>query len=642
MRPAAFWSSLSSTWRWRTVLGLAALLLVLWLLDAHKPWEAMKHMPGKWDTGDYVRIYGWAAGVINVVILGALIGLCPWWAGPLQTRPLPVPRRPRWFWPLVIAAMAMTLFHSLPRMNDGFWDDEDLNIRTTLYGKFKDDPKTHEVRFVKYTWLDSVYGYKKGPNSHTLFTIFSRACEEAWNAISPPKGFPLVEWPFRVPALICGALAVVALAWLLADLGLPGAGVVAAWLLGVHPWLIRYASEARGYSMLVLLVPLVFVFWRRAMLTGRWVWWGAFAATEFALIYCYPGALFVLVLLNVISLALFLRRRDGVDPRRTQAGRWFFANAAAAMVTLQLMLPLYPQGKAYFEIVGRQGFVAGWSWVGNTVSFMLGGAPWAKSSSPFDGYPEWLAREMVHPVLFAIAVILASAFILAGAFTLARRGWPGAALVAATFICPLVTFTLAWFKKFLLYECYVIYSLPGLVACAAAGVVVLALALQRMSGTRTAAPAFAALVVAGFFASTAGFRTWLAVHPLQQVREAVIFSRGTLDPWSPWRRDVLTASFCIPPELYDARVDRLDSARDLIEELHRADRENKPLLLNIGMPWAAQEYNPQMWRLFTSPDLFDKPARLRGFEPSLDRLVACYKPHSADHFDFSAIQPDAR
>ena len=128
--------------------------------------------------------------------------------------------------------MALTFVYSLPRMNQGFWDDEELNVRTTLWGKFKPDKKTGEIEFMRFDWLETVYGYSKGPNSHTLFSILSRACEDVWIALARPTGFPLVEWPFRVPALLFGVLAVAAFAWLLKDFGMPKSGVVAAFLLG--------------------------------------------------------------------------------------------------------------------------------------------------------------------------------------------------------------------------------------------------------------------------------------------------------------------------------------------------------------------------------------------------------------------------
>ena len=483
-----FWERSSPTLRWRITLGVIAAALAFWLLIAPKPWVAAMQVRGKMETVDYVRIYAWIAAAINIALLGVLAAACPWWTGRLQLSTLNSQpstlnsRDPRWFWPLVVVAMAITVCYSLPRMNHGFWDDEELNVRTTLYGKFKPDKKTGEIEFRRFNWLETIYGYSRGPNSHTLFGIISRACEEAWNSVVRPKGFPLVEWPFRVPALIFGVLAVAGVACLLREFGLPDAGVAAAFLLAVHPWHIRYASEARGYSLLVLLVPLLFIFWRRAMITGRWKWWSAFALTEFSLIYCYPGALFVLVVLNLITLGIMATGRDCAKPRMTQAGKWFCVNVFAAILAFQFMLPLYPQAKQYFDFVSSQGFVSGWSWARNTVCFMIGGAPWTKSGEPWEGYPEFLARYIENPFLFVPAASFAIIAILVGALSLLRRGWASATFVIVMSVCPLITFVFAYFRKFLLYENYVIYSLPGAVVCAAAGLSVIASLARQASG----------------------------------------------------------------------------------------------------------------------------------------------------------------
>ena len=87
-----------------------------------------------------------------------------------------------------------------------------------------------------------------------------------------------------------------------------------------------------------------------------------------------------------------------------------------------------------------------------------------------------------------------------------------------------------------------------------------------------------------------------------------------------------TASFCIPPYLYDPPMERLDSVGAFIAALRRADEDRVPLLLNVGMPWAARKYSPQMWSLFTNRELFEEPLRLRGFEPSLDTIISPIAP----------------
>ena len=53
----------------------------IWLLMAPKPWVAASQIHGKMDTRDYVQIYGWIAGAINIVLLGLLAAVCPWWSG---------------------------------------------------------------------------------------------------------------------------------------------------------------------------------------------------------------------------------------------------------------------------------------------------------------------------------------------------------------------------------------------------------------------------------------------------------------------------------------------------------------------------------------------------------------------------------
>ena len=80
-------------------------------------------------------------------------------------------------------------------------------------------------------------------------------------------------------------------------------------------------------------------------------------------------------------------------------------------------------------------------------------------------------------------VALAITLIALGAFRLLWRSWTSATFVFVMAICPPITFTVAFFRKFLLYENYVIYSLPGVIVCAAAGLTLLASA-RRLPGSR--------------------------------------------------------------------------------------------------------------------------------------------------------------
>ena len=261
----------------------------------------------------------------------------------------------------------------------------------------------------------------------------------------------------------------------------PLAGVLAAWLLALHPWHIRFTSEARGYSLMLCIIPIVLYFWLRAIRENKWRWWLLSSASQFALIYCYPGALYVLIVLNgataVWLLSQVLRKEEC-----PAIGRWFASNCFAAMAAVQLMLPLVPQLQSYLKTEEAR-VPIGISWIGNAATHFLFGVPWSKRNLNFP-YPEVMPYAISHPVLFTGILIGISGLIVLGYAAMFRRPWPEGPIVAATLLVPgFLGFAVAKLLQHWLFEWYLIYLLPGLVAGAAVGAVVagrwLATALKR-------------------------------------------------------------------------------------------------------------------------------------------------------------------
>jgi len=610
--------------RWRMAFGLLAAALLTWLILADKPWQI--EVTEKMRLMQVVALWSWWAALANVIVLGGLLVICPWWAGRKMETPAfaAAPSTPKWFWPLVLLAMVLAAGFALPRMTFGLWDDEELSARQAIVGKFLTDKETDRVRFRLHRWTDTIYDYRT-PNNHVLHSILSRLSLDAWRAAARPTGLSFAEWPMRIPALIFGLLAVAALAWLLKEIGFAQAGVVAAFLLAVHPWHIRYASEARGYSMVICLVPVLFVCWYRAMRTGAWKWWAACAVTQFAIVYTHPGVLFLLLILNALTLPAMLLSQKSARPFSIQSGRWFCANSLSALPAILLILPLIPQARLYFEHEGYRGIILGWPWIKGALLLLLNGGPWTANA----GYPAINVPPM-GAVTFAASVIL---LLIIGLLRFAGRGWLPACLALTILASPLLTLGFSRLREMMIYENYIIYILPLLVGFVGVGIWTVCGLLRNLPGGRIAAPVCATLFVLAYFAETQSFRSWLVTHPIQQIPESVLGSRGTLDPKND--AGILTASFCIPPYLYDGHMTRTDSVAEFIEVLKKADRANKPLVFNIGMPWAAREYSPGMWALFNRPELFAGHQTFFGLDAGLDRIVARYKPGSAAAFDFS-------
>jgi len=618
------WNNLAPATRWRIALAAVAVGLAAWLVAGDKPWTLGP--AENWRLKEVIRFWSWSGGALDLLIVFALAIICPWWAKPLPRRSAEAPPAFRGFLPLVLGAMALSAFSALPRLDFSLWDDEELCARYSTVGRFKakagQEPQLSPLR-----WNETIFDYRT-PNNHVLHSILSRFSGDTWRATAQSGGLPFSEWALRLPAFLFGILAVGAIAWFLKDAGFATAGVVAAFLLALHPWHLRYTSEARGYSMVVCLVPVLFVCWRRAVTGGAWKWWAAFAATEFALIYTYPGTLFLLLMLNALTLPalFFIWRRDFP----AALGRWFCVNTLAALIAIPLMLPLVPQARAYFDHEAARGVIVGWPWAQSALSHLIAGTPW-KGAPEYPALGVLFAQNPAAVVsLIAITVLLVGL----GSLRLARRGWLQV-IVAVILVTPLLTFFLARHRGMLIYEAYIIYALPGVVALAAVAIAWLAGLARRPAITA----AVSALFVAAYFAVTEPLHSQMRHHPLQQIRESVLASRGSLDPSDT---AILTGSFCIPPYLYDASMVRTDSVDEFVALLRRADTENRTLYFNIGMPWAAREYSPRMWALFNDRLLFDNHLRLRGFDAGLDRIVARYKPGSAAAFDFSPFAGSER
>ena len=454
--------------RFRLALCLIAGALVVWLIfGADKPWSISRLDRQSWKLEQIVGYYSFWAGVGNLFILVGLVLTARWWAEPKPTVPrAAVKRSPAWFWPLLLAAMIFCGAAASLRMNHGFVHDEEYSARRVIAGPYEVG-QDGAVFIEEPEWQETLYYYRK-PNNHVLHSVLARLCWTAWQAIAPPPSWHIKEWVIRIPAWVGGVGAVCTLALLLRRCVSPLAGVLAAWLLALHPWHLRFAAEARGYSLMVCIIPIVLYFWVRAIHENRWRWWLLHSASQFALVYCYPGSLYVLIVLNAAT-ALWLLSNLAREGKSPALGRWFASNCFAAVAALQLMAPLVPQLQKYMQTEEARAPI-GLSWVFNTAMYFLAGVPWSKSALATSSYLELMPYAGEHPAFFVGIVATIVGLMLVGYVAMFRLPLPEGPIVAVTLLVPgFVGFAAAKLFQQWLFEWYLIYLLPGLVAGAAVG-----------------------------------------------------------------------------------------------------------------------------------------------------------------------------
>jgi hypothetical protein len=604
--------------------GLGAAGIGLFILTAQKPWD-VDLQPGRpLKIHQFVAIYEWWAAAINLTLLVLLSLSARWWARPARQPSAPwLPQQPtpRWFWPLVIAAMALTAFWGTQRLPQSLWDDEDSSLHRAVLGHYRREANG-DLILKETSWKVALWNYWK-PANHQLQTVLSKGCLQAWRAITRPVGLQFSESAVRLPCLVAGVLSIAALPLLLKRLGFARAGVIAAFALAIHPWHVRYAIELRGYIFTLLFGPLMIYCLIQAIDSGRWRWWIGFAASEVALLYAYPGCLYMVVIANVCGAAALLLRHPTAEERAQHFPRFVAAGTVAGMVYLQLMLPCVPQLIDYFKTERALGEL-GLRWHRNMGAFLLAGIPWNNSDIPGAGYQELQWSAEAHPSVFSFLRAATVIFLVLGGLRLGRSrpaGW----LVLAVLLLPgPLVYLISRAKNHYLYEWYLFFSLSGFVAFVALGIDWVAGFAGRLS--RFAVPLIAGLAVLTFFVATQPQRRWLLTHSLQPMRESVLLTRPVLDPYDPRQKSIVTLSITGVPWSYDPNIVVISSVDQLVQHLQEADKSGKTLYVNFANAWTAAASAPRLYAMFEDDRLFEKTAMLQGFDPTLTAFVRRYKP----------------
>jgi Dolichyl-phosphate-mannose-protein mannosyltransferase len=610
---------------WMALLcGLGAAGVGLFILTAQKPWD-VDLQPGRpLKIHQFVAIYEWWAAAINLTLL-VLLGLSArWWARPArQPNALWLPQQPtpRWFWPLVIAAMTLTAFWGTQRLPQSLWDDEDSSLHRAVLGHYRRDANG-DLILKETSWKVALWNYWK-PANHQLQTVLSKGCLQAWRAITRPVGLQFSESAVRLPCLVAGVLSIAALALLLKRLGFARAGAIAAFALAIHPWHVRYAIELRGYIFTLLFGPLMIYCLIQAIDSGRWRSWIGFAASEVALLYAYPGCLYMVVIANVCGAAALLLRHPTAEERARHFPRMVVVGTVAGMVYLQLMLPCVPQLIDYFKTERALGEL-GLRWHRNIGAHLLAGIPWNNSDIPAAGYQELQWSAEAHPSVFFFLRAATAVFLVLGGLRLGfsrPAGW----LVLAVLLLPgPLVYLISRAKNHYLYEWYLFFTLSGFVAFAILGIDWLAGVAGRLN--RFATPLIAGLAILTFFIATQPQRRWLLTHSLQPMRESVLLTRPVLDPYDPRQKSIVTLSITGVPWSYDPNIVVISSVDQLVQHLHEADKSGKTLYVNFANAWTAAASAPRLYAMLEDDRLFEKTARLQGFDPTLTAFVRRYKP----------------
>lgn len=616
--------------RVRIALGVVLAALLIRLLFGHDPWHGgivARLAEGK-DVRpkDYWATYGWWAALACAPFAAALLATARRWVpgrAPVSRGLAPPPGPSTWVVVAVAVAVVAGGWLALPRLSQSLWQDEDKTARSYVAGAYL-PTEDGELHFWSRHWGDAVRYDRWGPNNFIGFSVAAKASTGLWRWLSGARDLRVDEVAFRLPAWIFGLASIAATAWLLWRLGFPEAAPVAAWLLALHPWHLRYASAARGYSLVLCLVTLGMGLLVLALHRGTWARWCAYGLAQLVLLWTYPAALYPTLLLNVAAVGVLWELHGRGPAARSQWLRFGLANFAGGLVWLLLMAGNLAMFAGYLERKPPRSLGA--KWIREDLSLLATGTPWSHGTRGVDPiYPELVDVAAHSPILVWGLALVGAALVVVGAWRLARRGPLGRWLLLPLVASAPLGWTVSAVRHDFLYARNLIYALPALVVLVSVGLTSMLRGRARAGGRVLAAlaalPALAFLVAFAWVSQPA--RGALRERPVAPYRDSVLLTRGSVDPFAA-SQQVITASFSAEPFYYDPWVERIGKPEELEALMRRADAEGRPLYVNLGRLELARARKPGLMALVES-ERFEELAVLPAFEPIFTRHVYRYR-----------------
>ncbi len=350
------WARSERALLWLTLA--AATVFFLWLQGVpDDPKESLEEIIAEWnagewaDTKDYARWGTYLFAWVNVATCGLLALTLPIWQR--RTESKAINAKPliggKWFWLGMGVAVLLGGGLRWSTATGGLWHDELLNAqRINGYYKFdKKDPLFGDVTFREAKWVDTAFYYRK-PTNHVAFSVPSRITHSAWQKLTGADRSALNPFYLRLPSYLAALGSILLLGLILRRWNLASAGVIAALLLAIHPWAIRWSVDARSYGLTMFFLLCAVYAVTRIAENNRWRWWALFGFSQAYLMWLSVLNVFLAApLALVLTWIIFRRAKQQNEPLIDGLGRLVFVNLLAACAFLQVMGPNLIQFQQY-------------------------------------------------------------------------------------------------------------------------------------------------------------------------------------------------------------------------------------------------------------------------------------------------------
>ena len=568
--------------------------------------------PFKWEDAAVLGTH-WATLAALALLALALLTL-RWWHPPARSAPaLPAPppaplRASRAFGPALLAILVLAATLRLPLASGSLWWDELWNAKFATLGEWRQDPRHPDSpTFQPTSWARAAWYYNK-PTNHPILTLPSKLSHSLYARLTHAPPGHLCELALRLPVLLA-SLGTVALAALLARrLAGPRAGLIAALLIAIHPWLIRYGADARSYGLALFFMTAALYALERATAdpAGSRRWWWLAGLCQFLLMWAHVVSHFSAALALALAASFLIWRQPGPDRLRRLA-QWGLINLIAAALLLVAFLPNLLQAATWGPRNGDGNLLTP-AYLRRTLSQVAAGMDPAADPGPAN------LPHLADPGLLLL-ILSGAVAALVGARYLLRCQTRSAVVLLAVLAASAAFLLAVNLSGFYFYHRFLLASSIPLLLLVAIGL------------SRARRPLLPGAALLGFAALTFPQTRLLLTRRYAPFRETAADLRRlggprTIPVGYGLGSHVLQ---CYEPALRDIRSQSAPALQALIDE---ARRDQRPLLVALGYEALNRLNQPEGFPHLDDPALVEKISTRHGIEPEFTFHLLRLKPRA--------------
>ena len=563
----------------------------------------------------------WGA-VANVVIVTISLVTMRWWCR-LDTSPRTRERSQVGGMSLrvfVSSLMLLVLLAGALRWklaNGSLWWDEMWNVKMATVGEFRTGSRhPDEQRFYPTDIARCLWYYKK-PTNHVPTALASKFCHNVWSRATGAEDGVFSEFIIRLPVFMSALGSVMLIGFCVRRWVGAGVGLLAAFLLAIHPWFIRYGIDARAYGPVVFFTLVALWSLHRAVLGDRYRHWVLFGFAQFMLMWSNLHSMwFCTATTSFAGMLLWEQNRGTI--RSQKLGRLIAVNALAAGAFLQVFAPNLIQLHRS-RVVDQDGSFVGPDMIRSSLSQVFVGMEpeWPVHGIEVSGLVSWASLTGDNLWMMWLSMFLALGVMVAGLVLFWRKDRPAACLVLALFAGASVFFLTAWALEIYFYHRFLSSLLPAIVIALAAGLWQIDewLSVRFLAGKR------------GVFAIAGGAVFLIVCFPqirvLQQRSYAPMREVAQFLQQLDQNEDggVIVLGYGLGSRLMrvynrDVESTHLPPGDKPVEEaLRRATEQEKPLYVFYGYPIFNRMMMPKGFEKLDDPARFEEIAGFGGIEP---------------------------